>query len=235
MRLVVGGELALDGAIDADGGDNDGGASGSIYYGSAGGSVWITAARLSGSGKVSASGGLSMNNYYGAGGRVALYLTEDAALSFGGSVEAFAGMMYGDEPRFPKGAPGTIYVETASDRPLRGRVVVANAANGASNGGMNSKPLVDYPVAIWAGQDDGRWATWELSNYATLNVTADAKVADVWLEGSKPQIQLNGHTLYVHSLRHELGVDDSQVVPGGTAENPGKIVWLTPPTVLMLR
>ena len=234
VRLVVVGELALDGAIDADGGDNDG-STGSTFYGSAGGSVWITAARLSGHGKITASGGFLKDNYAGAGGRVALYLTEDAALSFGGSVEAFAGKKYSDVPPFPKGAPGTIYIQTAADKPRKGRVVVANAANGVSNGGQNSKPLVDYPVATWAGKDDGRWATWELSNYATLNVTADAKIADVWLEGSKPQIQLNGHTLYIRSLRHELGVDDSQVVPGGTTENPGKIVWLTPPTVLMLR
>lgn len=44
-----------------------------------------------------------------------------------------------------------------------------------------------------------------------------------------------GHTLFIHSLRHALGVNDSQIVPGGTSENPGKIVWLTPPTMLLLR
>ena len=89
-------------------------------------------------------------------------------------------------------------------------------------------------MTTWAGKDDGRWATWELSNDATLNVTADAKIADVWLEGSKPQIRLNGHTLRIHTRRHALGTSDAQIVPGGTEENPGQIIWLMQPTMLLL-
>ncbi len=230
VRLSIAGGAFVDGAIDADGGvypDN--------YYGSSGGSVWITAVRLSGSGAITASGGAIKAGYMGAGGRVAIYLTGDRTLSFGGSVEAYAGCKSADVPPYPKGAPGTIYIETASDAARCGRVIVANASTGVANGGQNSQPLVDYPVTTWAGKDDGRWATWELSNDATLNVTADARIADVWLEGSKPQIKLNGHTLRIGTREHALGTSASQVVVGGTAENPGQIIWQQPATILFLK
>ena len=235
VRLVVSGEISLNGTVDADGGENDGVATGTPFYGSSGGSVWITASHLSGTGKISASGGAIKDNYMGAGGRIAIYLTGDTALSFGGSVEAYAGCKSTEVPPYPKGAPGTIYVETASDAARRGRVIVANASSGASNGGQNSKPLVDYPVTKWCGQNDGRWATWELSNYATLNITADAKIADVWLNGSSPQILLNGHTLRIYTRQHALGTSASQVVAGGTVENPGQIIWQKQATVLLLK
>ena len=33
-------------------------------------------------------------------------------------------------------------------------------------------------------------------------------------------------TLFIYHRRHALGTSASQIVPGGTAENPGRIIWI---------
>ena len=71
IRLRVGGTLALEGWLSADGNDgwNDSAGGGS------GGSVWITAKRLAGGGSIRAQGGEGewFNGGGGGGGRIALY------------------------------------------------------------------------------------------------------------------------------------------------------------------
>ena len=216
VRLRVGGALTVDGTIDAEGEDGSVG-----YYSGSGGSVWITAGSLGGSGAVSAMGG-SGGSFPGAGGRVAVYLTDDgASLGASPSVTAYGGSVFSEGTRISKGSPGTVYIETAADKPGCGLVRVANHPSAPSG-----NYYVDYPSTLRAAAGDGQDATWRLSGYGYLYVTRDAKVRDIWLEGSKPRIYLNGHTLRVRSFPHALGADESvQVIPGGTAENPGRIIW----------
>ena len=225
VRLRVAGRLTLDGTLDADSETRDVG-----YYSGSGGSVWIEAGSIRGGGLISANGG-GGGNYPGAGGRVALYLTDEGeTLGATPSVTAYGGHLYSDGFRVPHGAPGTIYVETAADGARRGTVRVANHSS-ASEGTQ----YVDFPSTLATATDDGRDAVWRLSGYSFLYITRDAKVADVWLEGAKPRIYLNGHTLCIHTTHHKLGTDESvQIIPGGTAENPGQIIWFNP-TLIMVK
>lgn len=114
IRLRVGGTLAVEGVVTADGT--------SAWYnnqgGGAGGSIWITAAQLTGGGTISANGGIGewVDGGAGGGGRLALYLGADA---FTGTLTA-AGGRSGHQP----GGAGTIYIRL-DDQPV-GDVLVDN-------------------------------------------------------------------------------------------------------------
>ncbi|MBK8231180.1 MAG: hypothetical protein IPK72_11445 [Candidatus Eisenbacteria bacterium] len=85
IRLIVGGELRVDGGLRSDGVD----CSGLDAGGGAGGSIWVTAGSVTGAGAISASGGKTLRNGGGGGGgRVALYA--DAYL-FSGTLKACGG------------------------------------------------------------------------------------------------------------------------------------------------
>jgi len=96
IRLTVGGRLELNGKITACGGN--GFPSGAYVRGGggAGGSIWITADQLTGSGLIKAIGGDSLQGGGGGGGRIALYLRDRSGFlgtlsSNGGSSSANAG------------------------------------------------------------------------------------------------------------------------------------------------
>lgn len=83
--------------------------------GGSGGSVWITANNLSGSGEIRANGGRSSNTYSvggaggGSGGRIALVVNNTS--SFNGSLAALGGL------GTTSGAAGTIYTRTGGGMP----------------------------------------------------------------------------------------------------------------------
>jgi hypothetical protein len=106
VRLEVNGHLVVNGRISANGGDGFGGGSG----GGAGGSVWLTAATLSGAGVIAANGG--MGNGFGpyaggggGGGRVAINYGLNL---FFGEVSARGGSGY------QWGGAGTIYLKASN-------------------------------------------------------------------------------------------------------------------------
>ncbi|HNQ90059.1 MAG TPA: Ig-like domain-containing protein, partial [Verrucomicrobiota bacterium] len=99
VHLVVSGTLTLDGTISADGGAGVGGEQG----GGSGGSVWLEADVIAGSGNVTANGGAGQGSGGGGGGgRVALYYSagltlasENVTVSGGsGSQSGGAGTVY---------------------------------------------------------------------------------------------------------------------------------------------
>jgi hypothetical protein len=110
LKMTVGGTLALDGKLSADG--EPGLASG----GGSGGSLWLTARALTGAGLISANGGAGDGpSGGGGGGRVALYF---ATNGFKGVVSARGGAGYN------YGGAGTIYL-LASNGPSA-QVIVDN-------------------------------------------------------------------------------------------------------------
>ena len=110
LRLTVGGTLAVDGKLSADG------APGAATGGGAGGSVWLAARTLTGTGLISANGGRGdAADGGGGGGRIALYFTTN---QFKGVISAHGGA------GFNYGGAGTIYLR-ASNSPLA-RVIVDN-------------------------------------------------------------------------------------------------------------
>lgn len=114
IRLVVDGVLSLDGRLSANGSSSPINNSG----GGAGGSIWVTAASVAGTGAISANGGAGeyIDGGSGAGGRIALY---GGVNEFTGSVTA-----YGGTAGSQRGGAGTIYRRLAGT--AFGQVLVHN-------------------------------------------------------------------------------------------------------------
>lgn len=130
VRLTVGGVLRVDGAISASGGNPTAGHSG----GGAGGSIWIRADSMAGSGIISANGSGAWDNHSGGGGggRIALYSrlgTNSVVTRAHGGNGTNAGTY---------GAGGTVY--SKRDDEQRGSLVIENASTNAS-----ATPLIDLP------------------------------------------------------------------------------------------
>ena len=119
IRLTVAGRSSVFGSIDANGnGIYDASGAG----GGAGGSVWITTGRLVGDGRISADGGygyapyptmLNAGSMHGAGGRVAVYLTEGDSFD---NVRITASGLQGDSITSLNGSgSGSVYLKAASE------------------------------------------------------------------------------------------------------------------------
>ncbi|MBL9129330.1 MAG: hypothetical protein JNL97_16890, partial [Verrucomicrobiales bacterium] len=104
LRLIVDGELKVEGRLTADGAA----ASANNAGGGSGGSLWLTVGRLTGSGAISANGGPGewIDGGGGSGGRIAVY----------GNAEAFTGVVtaYGGGGS-ARGGAGTVYFEGGRD------------------------------------------------------------------------------------------------------------------------
>ncbi|MEI6603681.1 MAG: putative Ig domain-containing protein [Verrucomicrobiota bacterium] len=96
VRLAVAGTLTVDGSISAAG-----------QTGGAGGSIFLTAATLAGSGSIHADGGNAINTSSGGGGGGRVALLADA-LSFSGSLTAIGGT------GGPAGGAGTVYTRVTA-------------------------------------------------------------------------------------------------------------------------
>ena len=216
LHLAFGEALVVDGEIAADGGR------GGQYYTGSGGSIWLSAASLGGGGAIHATGTPSANNScFGGGGRIAIYTrtADDIAASFNGTILAHGGYLY-TTGRGINGSAGTVYLQNGADRPGWGWVRIANR-NGLTNRDT-SKDMTDLPSPSLCDPMEARDAFFLVEEYGTLNLTDDTQISDLQMD-STGRLQLNGHTLTIRSRRHALS---GTVVEGGTAENPGRIVWL---------
>ncbi len=227
VRLTVAGALRHNGEILANasvqvqkhGVEND-------HYTGAGGSVFITADSLLGDGAVRANGGHYMGNYGGGGGRIALVVTGAGAdfTGFTGETTAFGGRMDGYVLSYkPAAGAGTIFMRCPADGPRRGTFRIDN------DGGLGANFVTDLPP-------DAQWDPREVQKVrvrvergATLRLTADATVGDLWLEDANTRLNLNSKTLTIRSREHTLA-------PGAVL-NYGTIIWLPEPTgsVILLR
>lgn len=153
--LDVTGDFALYGKVTADGGD------GTDSAGPSGGSVWIRASKMTGTGTVSAEGGSpSGKRKGGGGGRISIQL-EDEDLDYAAFKSGFTGVLQarGGYPsnngtyERTSGAAGTIYVETAADSG-KGHMLLLNGNWAGGKGTTNFR--AQTPVS------DG--VTWNLSS-----------------------------------------------------------------------
>ena len=98
--------------------------------------------------------------------------------------------------------------------------------------------MTDVPSSRLADADEftqQRRPTLEIGNGAA-NITADIHLADLVLTGGKGAVRLNGHTVFVYAKRHALGTDEAkQIIPGGTEENLGQIIWVPRGLKIMIR
>ncbi len=220
VKLVAEGALTLNGVIKANGGAPV--SSTKNHYDGTGGSVWVTAASLAGSGEIQARN----YQYESAGGRVAVYLTDMEASfdDFNGTIDAKA-----------KGSSaGTVYLETAKQGPKGGTLYIKNPNEELSK----MRKFTDIPSSSYASQDEfdrSNRTTLSVSDNATALLTGDCHIGDLKMSKGNSCLQLNGHTLYIHTMKHKLDINENQIIPGGTEEEPGKIVWTVRRTVLILR
>jgi hypothetical protein len=147
LRLIISGALTVNGTISAPG-EN------ATFGGSSGGSVNITAATISGSGTVSAGGGVASSvGNGGAGGRVGVVLT--SGTSFG----SVAFTAYGGSGPSARGAAGTVYLEDASDGSGKGELIIDNNSNTSTLDTAVSSSVTDTSVGSVTIRNRGRLAT----------------------------------------------------------------------------
>jgi len=221
IKITASGALVNDGTISANGGANT-----SPAGGPAGGSVFLTAQTISGSGTISADGEVAHNSYPGGGGgRVAVILTGGGATFSGytGAIQALGG----NSPSANyDGAAGTVYRRTGSEVEGAGVVTVDNAALAAAsasrtilppNSGGVTNDLIGISMVV---TNKGHLGVIETYHY----------LGDIYLYGSSGQITLGTNYLYVHADEHHLD-DSSQSGPGGPTnqvDNYDQIIWLGP-------
>ena len=229
--LAFGGPLAFDGAILANGIGVDPNSSYKGHYNGTGGSVNLTSAALTGAGRVEAVGGCyDSNGAFSGGGRIAVKVTGATAdfSAFQGAFAAYGG----HRPDGSQGASsGTIYTEVASRGAGTGQVLVDG---GPSCFVRTDRIMTDFPSTRLCEEGETEKTTLVVTGAATLNLMADTTVEDIVLDGAKPVLRLNGHTLTVRSKPHALGVDEQKQV---TYADGGQIVWVPHggPTLLLIR
>lgn len=161
IRLAVDGKLTVDGEISSDSANKSSAAS--YYYTSAGGSVWITAKEIVGSGNIHADGAKGQNSagsVSGAGGRVAVTLTKSGAdfTDFGGRISAYGAC---GAKSVPQNGAGTVYLRTGDQGDTEGTLVI-------DNGGSNRR---DLPTPITADVTDTEVGNVLVRNGGILDVT----------------------------------------------------------------
>lgn len=197
IRLVVGGVLTVDGSVASDGT--------SAWYnnqgGGAGGSVWITAAKLAGAGSISANGGIGewVDGGGGSGGRVALYLGVD---EFKGTFAARGGGGH------QAGAAGTIYSRVGSAKV--GHVLVDNGDQWGGYTPLRSEEPFDLTLAHRAQA---------FAEFPLLLSSLDAGVETV-LTHLKGQEAFNAVVLGDATIAGVINVDGRGYPVGGDA-GPG--------------
>ena len=175
IKLVVGGNLRVDGTVSANGANGINNRSG----GGSGGSIWLTCQDLSGAGVISANGGAGepSEGGGGAGGRISL---QYAASLFAGLTPARGGNGY------TRGGAGTVYTRANSQQ--TGQVLVDNGGKsgmGTSLSGGESVSLTAQGgaiVALSGSQTLGNllvasnaWISFS-NQQATVTVTGNATI-----------------------------------------------------------
>ena len=218
VNLAFGGTFTAYGDILSNGGAGG-------YYTASGGSIWIKAAALVGSSTISARGGTGRNLDYGAGGRVALWLTgegEDFS-EFSGAVDAYGGFFASEA----NSSAGTVYRKTAADN---GVLTLRNTPNAVREDSMDR---TDFPATRICDPEEGEGVSLVVADHATLSLTRDMDVSSLVFEGASPRILLNGHTLRVHCYNpyRKTGYPAGVTV----VEDGGEIVWNEPGLMLIVR
>ena len=193
--INVGGTASVNGAIAANGlgSCNTGG-------GGSGGSLYLRAGNLSGSGVVCANGGNDTWHGSGGGGRVAVVLTQAGAdfTGFTGAILALGNGTNGYVVGASQGAAaGTVYRQSGSDAMGYGTVTVSNvqwaAGTTASQGNRTHlPPQILFPDIL-------KRTTWVVQNHGLLQLTTNTQVGALTLNAASG-FDLGGSTVTVSRL-----------------------------------
>ena len=208
MRLEVTGLLTVNGSITARAPVRN-------NAGGAGGSIWITAGSLAGTGVVDASCAKNASPG-GGGGRVAVYVTNSDSFA---NVEISA--RGGNPSSGYDGAAGTVYLQSKSEGDGCGVIIVNNASRTSS-----TKMVTHIPPAFGSFTDDLYSVRLRLESNAVVALTADLTLRDISVD-STSLLWLRGHTLRVRNVRHPIA--------GTVWEDGGQIIWTMSGTVFVAR
>ena len=235
IKLTFGGALVLDGELSANGKTGD-------YYTGSGGSIWLTAASVSGTGTISAQGGDGTQQSFGGGGRVAIYLTQATSMDgFKKPVTVRGGIhTTGQYLGLADAAPGTYYLETVADEPGAGTLLLAGYKDHQTIQEANYRTELT-PVEPTVSNETKKVVV-VVKDEAYASITRDAWVEDITIPDATSRLYLNGYTLHVHTRRHALGKNEAvQVIPGERTDPEtgetitGKIEWLKPGLVIIVK
>jgi hypothetical protein len=207
ILMRVTGTLRHDGVMQANGQSSN-------QRTGSGGSVYLTVGELIGTGSIQANGGDGTAGTVGGGGRVAL-VVKNAGMDFAGYtgiVQARSGQ-YGSSAN--SAGAGTIYKQRGDDRPGRGTVLVDN--NNLANSGYTDVP----PSPPGNAPNEVNHASVYVTNGATLRLTNDFTVGDIFVRSANAWLNLGSRTLTVNTRQHAVGP--------GTATNVlnyGAILWV---------
>lgn len=201
ITLVVSGALTVDGAIDANGSPADYDQGGNCA-GGVGGSIDITAGSLLGSGEIRADGGSKPVNR-GAGGRVAVKLTDKAAdfASFAGNISAGGRVRQQSNYQASNdSSAGTIYLQTGAEGEKCGTIRIAQRQSARTKkdviNGNNKLECDEMYAAISATTeivslgyggdqiDDYKSVKVEVKDFGHAAVNADVQLAQMTLATS---------------------------------------------------
>ena len=235
IRLAFAGALTVDGTISANA------TSASVHYPSSGGSVWLTAASLSGaaSGMICATGPDLCGPSSGGGGRVAVYLTGATSLAdFQGTISARGAV---NEEQNDVSSPGTYYLETAADAPGAGTLLIAGR-KATSPGIVATYHRTELTPASLCAENEIEKMTVVVRDAGYASITRDAKVEDIRITDGTGRLYLNGWTLRVHTRHHAISPNDATQVIPGTRIDPetgdeitGEIIWSNPGLMIFVR
>jgi hypothetical protein len=185
--------------------------------GSAGGSIWLKAASLSGTGLLDASGASGFQS--GGGGRVAVMVT--ASNTFGNvAMRAFGGP--GSDPPNNRGAAGTVYRQSTAEKTL--------LINNNNQAVASTNWYTELPGAIPATDDLTR-TTLVLTNRAYTALTTSLTMGDLFLRTNTPALLfLKGNTLTLKARYHK-----DWGAPSAVTYDGGQIVWPATGTLLLIR
>ena len=213
LRLVTTGELRVDGTIScnpvlySDTADRAG----------SGGSVWITCAKLTGTGRIEADG--EDGQFGEGGGRLAIEQKSAADFSaFKGVAEA--------RDRSSRGGAGTVCLTGAGTNP---QVVIADVLTG------DSKVLTYTQIPGYTDADKPKQLKkmgFVVKDGARVRLMADMTIRDLDLQTKNVELDLNGHTLTIRSTDHKNGRGWAE---GATVSTTGQIVWKPAGFVISVR
>ena len=208
VRLKVGQTLYLQGSITALGTGGN--------YGSAGGSVWITAKSLSGDGLIDACGGDVVSyTMGGGGGRISIAVEQGGFANWCGRTLAFGGRRTDIANQAPGGFAGTICMREGNGLPY---VLVDNDGGHVVVGGWN------HPIgALWPTEDTEeflRSAQLTIRNGGHVTISEDTCVGEISLEDGG-YLTVTNVTLKINSTVHRK----RRKWTGTVQDSNGQIIW----------
>ena len=200
VRLDIGGALKLDGLITVEPGTKG------EHYCFSGGSIWVNAATLSGTGTFDARGG-SWNGGTctgGGGGRIAIYLSQQKSTDadFAGEITV-AGGAYRSVGATPTASGGTLYRQYADEKDGYGTCYIDgyNTSIGAPYG-----PEIGIPEARGGDGEKGlRNVRFVLRRNGRIFCAHDVRVGDIVIEDTTGRIAASNEVMTITEYDHKRG------------------------------